>query len=124
MTFLLFVNKMLLILQQNLNQKKMEAKKIKKACITGGIILSGGLLLGVCYVRFHKPAVVQRPCYRSFHRADGCPKVAYDTSQKANWQSIKQLLRHGEICNPYQVGNKYYTGHSKYALCKNINPFK
>ena len=51
-------------------------------------------------------------------------KKAFDKAWQANLQSVKQLLFHGEICNPYQVGSKFYTGHSKYAWCRSLNPFK
>lgn len=76
------------------------------------------------YVFGHKPDVVTNPCFRSCHRADGCKKKAFDKAWKANWQSVKQFFRHGEVCNSYQVGDKYYTGHSKTTFCRNINPFK
>lgn len=91
--------------------------------ITGGIAFVGIVATGA-YVFGHKPDVVESPCFRSCYRADGCPKVAFDKAWKANWQCVKQLFRYGEVCNSYQVGDKFYTGHSKNAFCRNINPFK
>lgn len=78
----------------------------------------------VCYVYGHKPDEVKRPCWRTFHRADGKPKKSFDSAAAANWQSVKQLFLKGEVCNPYQADGKYYTGHSKYASVRSLNPFK
>lgn len=104
--------------------KNETKKKIKTAAyIAGGIAVT--VAVGTAaYVFGHKPAVVNNPCFRSCHRADGCPKKAFDKAWKANWQSVKQLLLHGEVCNSYQVGERCYTGHSKEAFCRSINPFK
>lgn len=99
-------------------------KKLKKAaCYVGGAaaIIGGGIL---AYVYGNKPDVVENPCWRSCHLADGRCKKSFDKPWKANLQSVKQLLKHGEICNPYQMGDKFYTGHSKYAWCRSLNPFK
>lgn len=102
-------------------QKKSTAKKICY-CI-GGVAGISILAIGG-YVFFHKPPVVRNPCQRSFFRADGIPKVAYDKAWKANLQSFFQFVHYGEICNSYQVGESFYTGHSKYAKHRSINPFK
>lgn len=75
--------------------------------ITGSVLGCGAL-----YVFGHKPDVVKHPCKRSTFRKDGKPKVAFDTAYRANLQTIIQLLFYGELCNSYQVGGKYYTGHS------------
>lgn len=53
--------------------------------------------------------------WRSTHRSDGKPKVAYGTPKRANLQSLMQLVLHGEVCRPYKVGDKYYTGHKRAA---------
>ena len=92
-------------------------KKIGYSILGTAAILAAGTLV---YVLGHKPDVVSEPCFRSRHRADGRPKKAFNTAQKANWQSVKQFVRYGEVCNSYQVDDKYYTGHSKNAFCKNI----
>lgn len=95
------------------------AKEIKTiGCIAGGILAVPALGV-LAYVFGHKPDVVVNVCYRSCHRADGRPKVAFDKAYKANWRSLTQLVLHLEVCNSYQVGDKFYTGHSKNA--KNIN---
>lgn len=72
------------------------------------------------YVCLHKPAVVNNSCWRSTHRADGRPKKSFDSAARANLQSLIQLLRHGEICNSYKVGDKYYTGHSNKTPIKSV----
>ena len=95
-------------------------KRLKKV----GWVAGGAALLVVAYVFGNKPAKVAIPCHRSCYRADGCPKKAFDKPWKANLQSVKQLLFHGELCNSYQVGDKFYTGHSKNAPCRSINPLK
>lgn len=99
-------------------------KKIKKCLYVVGGTLGTGLVITGAFVLFNKPSKVRTPCWRSFNRADGTPKIAFDSPQRANLQSVKQLFLHGEVCNPYQAGDKYYTGHSKNAFIKNINPFK
>lgn len=104
--------------------KKENKKKLKiSAYIAGGLVLT--LAAGTAaYVFGHKPAKVLNPCFRSCHRADGCAKKAFNSAWRANLQSLLQVVRYGEVCNAYQVGNKFYTGHSKTAFCRNINPFK
>lgn len=102
----------------------MKKKKIKKfAKIVGGAVLLVAASTAA-YVYGHKPVVVENPCWRSCHLVNGRCKKAFDTARQANWQSVKQLVLHGEVCNPYQVGEKYYTGHSNKALFKSVNPFK
>lgn len=102
----------------------MDKKKIKKiACVAAGCAAAAGLGL-IAFVYGHKPDVVNNPCFRSTHRADGKPKKPFNTAKEANMQSLKQFFRHGEVCNSYQVGDKYYTGHSNTAPFRNINPFK
>lgn len=98
-------------------------KRNKIAYIVGGAGLLG-LAGAVVYVIGHKPDVVENPCWRSCHLANGACKKSFNKPWKANFQSLMQLLRYGEVCNSYQVGDKYYTGHSKNAWCRNINPFK
>lgn len=103
-------------------------EKLKKAAKTAAYAV-GGIAVATAvgaaaFVCFNKPSVVQNPCWRSCHLADGRCKKAFDAAWKANLQSVKQFFLHGEICNPYQVGNKFYTGHSKYAICRSINLFK
>lgn len=104
-----------------------EKKKMSTARKIGyGIGVVGGtaFLLTALYVVYHKPDVVKNPCTRSFFRADGIPKVAFDKAWKANLQTVIQFACHGEICNSYQVGELFFTGHSKKAICRCINPFK
>ena len=104
------------------NQKQWS--KTKKIGYGVGAVAATTLLFTATYVVFHKPDVVKNPCPRSFFRADGIPKVAFDKPWKANLQTVIQLVLHGEICNSYQIGEKFYTGHSKKAICRCINPFK
>lgn len=95
-------------------------KNLKIAGYALGVVSA---LIGVgtlAYVFRHKPDVVLEPCFRSCHRADGCPKKAFDKPWKANWQSVKQLVVYGEVCNAYQVADRFYTGHSKNAFRRNI----
>lgn len=98
-------------------------KKKKIALIFGGasLVVLGGVL---CYMYGHKPNKVNNPCWCTFHRSDGVAKKAFNTAAEANKQTIKQLIFHGEICNSYEANGKFYTGHSKNAPFKSINPFK
>lgn len=102
----------------------MNKATIKIVLKIGGYTLVGTLAVAavgtLVYVFGHKPDVVSEPCFRSRHRADGRPKKAFGTPQEANWQSVKQFVRYGEVCNSYQVDDKYYTGHSKNAFRRNI----
>lgn len=50
---------------------------------------------------------------RSLVRSDGIPKKAFKSRIRANLQSILQLVKHGELCMPYKVKDKYYTGHNR-----------
>ena len=87
--------------------------KVKK-CLKTTALLAGTTTAAVAlYVIGHKPDVVTNPCFRSLHRADGRPKIAFDTAWRANLQSVKQFFLHGEVCNSYQVNDKFYTGHSR-----------
>lgn len=76
-----------------------------------GTLAVGALAIGG-YVQFHKPDVVEHVCVRSTHCANGKPKIAFDTPQQANWQTVKIFFQYLDIQNSYQVGDKYYTGHS------------
>ena len=102
----------------------MNNTKIKKILKIGAYTLAGTLTVAavgaLAYVFGHKPDVVSEPCFRSCHRADGYPKKAFDKPWKANWQSVKQLVVYGEVCNAYQVADRFYTGHSKNAFRRNI----
>ena len=90
--------------------KRENKKKLKKAgYIAGGTIL--GAAAGILIYVFG-------------HRADGTPKVTFDKAWEANWQSVKQLILHGELCNSYKANGKYLTGHSRNALFRNINFLK
>lgn len=104
-----------------------EKKKMSTARKIGygvGVVGGTAFLLTAMYVVYHKPDVVKNPCTRSFFRADGIPKVAFDKAWKANLQTVIQFACHGEICNSYQVGELFFTGHSNKAFCRCINPFK
>lgn len=102
----------------------MNKKTIKKAMYVTGEIITCVTVGTAIYVFGHKPDVVTNPCFRSCFRADGCRKIAFDKAWKANVQTVIQLVRYGEVCSSYQVGDKFYTGHSNKAFCRNINPFK
>lgn len=98
--------------------------KTKKVLLTlGGAVGAAGLFTAA-YVMFNKPSHVEHTCPRTFTRGDGKPKIAFQSPRRANFQSVKQLFLHGEVCNPYEANGKYYTGHSKNAFIKSINPFK
>lgn len=87
--------------------------------------VAGIVVAGVAtYVLINKPNKVECPCWRSCHLANGTPKKEFDSAWQANLQSVKQFFRYGEVCNPYQVGDKYYTGHSKNAVIRSINFLK
>lgn len=99
----------------------MKNQEEKIATIVGGTLAL--VALGtIAYLLGHKPDIVTKPCWRSCHLADGRCKKAFDTAAQANWQSVKQFVCHGEVCNSYQVGDKYYTGHSRYAWVRSVNP--
>lgn len=68
--------------------------------------------VGVGFVLFNKPDKVKNPCWRTFHRKDGRPKVAFKSAMRANLQSVRQFVFHGEVCNPYEANGMFYTGHS------------
>lgn len=100
--------------------KETTKKKIKKVSIGIGVV-AGTAFVGIaCYVFGHRPVKVKNPCPRTFMRADGVPKKAYDKPWRANWQTVVQLVRHGEVCNSYEANGKYYTGHSKKAIIRSI----
>lgn len=88
-------------------------KNLKKIATLVGETALLGVLGVVAFVFVHKPDVVVNPCFRSTHRADGTPKMPFDSAQAANWQSVKQFFLHGEVCPAYKVGNTYFTGHKK-----------
>lgn len=103
-------------------------KEFKKNIKTAGKLVFGVVIVcaagAATYVGFNKPAKVTNPCHRTYFRADGKPKVAFNSAHSANLQSLKQFVRYGEVCNVYQAPNgKFYTGHSKNAVVRNINPF-
>ena len=101
----------------------MEKKDTKRIIVFLIVVLAILSLLSIAFVYGHKPDVVKNKCFRTTNRADGKPKIAFDTPQAANLQSLKQFLLHGEFCNPYESDGKYYTGHSNKALIRSINPF-
>lgn len=94
--------------------KEIIKKTIKFAAIAGSVVVVAAGVAGACYVLFNKPNQGDGS-WRSTHRSDGKPKVAFDTPERANFQSLKQLVKHGEVCHPYKVGDKYYTGHKRAA---------
>ena len=90
--------------------KKVAKWAIEAAAITAGVVF----VIGVGYVFLNEPNQGYGS-WRSTHRSDGKPKVAFDTPERANFQSLKQLVQYGEVCHPYKVGDKYYTGHKRAA---------
>lgn len=90
--------------------KKVAKWAIEAAAITAGVVF----VIGVGYVFLNEPNQGYG-CWRSTHRSDGKPKVAFGTPERANFQSLKQLVLYGEVCHPYKVGDKYYTGHKRAA---------
>ena len=94
--------------------KETTKKRLKKVGIGAGFFL-GVVTVGTFgYVLGYKPKD-GIPCSRSVMRADGVPKKAFDSAIRANCQSVIQFVFHGEICRPYKIGNKFYTGHIKRA---------
>ena len=91
---------------------KNKIKKVAKWSFVAATI--GAVLVGVGYVFLNEPNQ-GKGNWRSTHRSDGKPKVAYNTAKRANFQSLKQLILHGEVCHPYQISDKYYTGHKRAA---------
>ena len=57
-------------------------------------------------------------------RVNGLTKYASNTPWKANWQSVKQLLRLGDVCNPHHTGDRLCTSHSGDAILRDINLLK
>ena len=100
----------------------MKAKTKRMLLVASSV--AGAAVIGTVFALTRKPTVVENPCWRTFHRADGTPKKPFDTAFDANLQSLKQLVKHGEICNPYQANGKFFTGHSNTALVRSINPIK
>ena len=98
-------------------------RKLKKAAGIAGVALGIVSAAVVGYVFLNKPAEVKNPCWRSTHRADGIAKVPFKTAKQANLQSVKQLVRYGEVCHPYKCNDSYFTGHSKNGI-QSINPKK
>ena len=79
--------------------------------VTGTLVLTASVaVLGFVYL--NKPSEGNHN-WRSTHRSDGRRKQPFTTPQRANWQSIKQYVMHGEKCYPYREGNLYYTGHRR-----------
>lgn len=99
-------------------------KKITKRVLIGAAVATTAITAISLFVFKHKPAVAANPTHRSFYRADGVAKKAFDTPAKANFQVIKQLFLYGEICTPYQAGKKFYTGHNCNIPIRSINPIK
>lgn len=99
-------------------------KSTKKRLLIGAGISTVAIAAISLFVFKHKPAVVVNPTYRSFYRADGVAKKAFDTPVQANLQAVKQLVLHGEICTPYQAGEKFFTGHPRNMPIRSINPLK
>jgi hypothetical protein len=96
-----------------MEKENKEKSKLGFVLKAGAILLGSAMVFGVAYVLFNKPSVGKNSP-RSIYRADGKPKVAFDTPQRANFQALKQLIKYGELCHPYRIGDKYYTGH-RYA---------
>lgn len=104
---------------------KEQSKKVLKYMGYTALGVTSVISAGVIgFIVFNNPSKVEHPCFRTFNRADGMPKKVLDSRMAANLQSVKQLFRHGEVCNPYMANGKYYTGHSKTAWLRNIKFFK
>lgn len=91
----------------------MNKKTINKTLKAVAIVSATVSFLALGYVLLNKPGA-GKGNFRSTHRSDGRPKLAFKTRERANLQALKQLLQHGEVCYPYEVDGKYYTGH-RYA---------
>lgn len=102
----------------------MKKETIKKAGKIAGYTIAGIAFVAaaaatVLFVVVNKPAEAKK-CFRATHRANGAKKVAFKTPLRANLQSAKQFWFYGEVYNPYKVGKRYYTGHSKFAPIRSI----
>lgn len=100
--------------------KESTKKRLKRVGIVAGIAIGVPAVSILGYVLLHKPVKVEHPCKRTFTRADGIPKKAFDSAIRANWQSVVQLFCHGEVCNSYEAKGKFYTGHSKNSIIRSI----
>mgnify|MGYP003374267530 CR=1 len=94
----------------------MEIKKIFKFAL-GFIVVSAGSAT-MCYYD-HKQDYIQNKHvkkgadnWRSFHRSDGTPKIAYDNPYDAKKAAINSMLISGESFNAYlRADGKYSIGH-------------
>lgn len=98
-------------------------KRLKAVAYVAGATVCVAAAAVVGFVLFNEPNEVKNPCWRSTHRANGIAKVPFKTAKQANLQSVKQLVRYGEVCHPYKCNDSYFTGHSKNGI-QSINPRK
>lgn len=92
--------------------KEKTKSRIKTGLKVAGIAAGAAVIAGTLYVVAYPPRQGKNSP-RSIYRADGVPKKAFDSRIRANLQSLIQLVRHGELCLPYKIGDKYYTGHNR-----------
>lgn len=104
-------------IKNNMEGKKV-LKTIGKVAFWSAVVVGGAVAI---FVVAYPPKQGKR-CRRSLFRDDGVPKKAFKSRIRANWQSVIQLFRHGELCTPYQIDGKFYTGHNR-ELNKAINRY-
>lgn len=92
--------------------KETTKKNIKKGAKIAGIALGLTAVAGIAFVYGYTPKPGS-DSPRALLRLDGVPKKAFKTARRANLQCIIQLVRYGELCLSYRVGDKFYTGHNR-----------
>lgn len=88
--------------------KKVGKKVGKYALLTTAAV--GVVVVGTVVIYQPKTG---KQCRRALFRSDNIPKKAFNSRIRANFQSLIQLVKHRELCIPYKIGDKYYTGHNR-----------
>lgn len=89
--------------------KKETIKKVGKYALWTAATV-GVVVIGTVVIYQPKSGKQSR---RALFRSDNIPKKAFNSRIRANFQSLIQLVKHGELCLPYKIGDKYYTGHNR-----------
>lgn len=93
-----------------MNEKtKQRLKKVGKVALYSAAAV--GTLTAIAVVCYQPKEGKHSP--RSLVRNDGIPKKAFNSRIRANLQCLLQLVKHGELCVPYKIKDKYYTGHNR-----------
>lgn len=89
--------------------KKETIKKVGKYVLWSTAAV-GAIVVGTVVIYQPKQG---KPSRRALYRSDNIPKKAFNSRIRANFQTLIQLVKHGELCLPYKIGDKYYTGHNR-----------